>query len=38
LTPDDLIYRMRVRDRFVTGVFELEITEKIDPDKIFMEA
>jgi len=34
VTPDDMIYRMRVRDRFIMRVFELEITEKIDPDKI----
>jgi hypothetical protein len=38
LTPDDFIYRWRVRDRFVVGVFELEITEVIDPDKLITEA
>lgn len=38
LTPDDMIYRLRVRDRFIMRVFELEITERIDPDKILTEA
>lgn len=34
MSPDDFSYRKSVRDRFVGEVFEMEITEIIDPDKL----
>ena len=34
LSADDFIYRKNVRDRFILDVFEMEITEIIDPEKI----
>ncbi len=34
MTPDDFSYRKSVHDRFVAEVFEMEITEIIDPEKI----
>ena len=34
LSPDDYIYRKNVRDRFVLDVFEMEIAEIYDPEKI----
>ena len=34
MTPDDYLYRKNVRDRFITDIFELEITEIIDPESI----
>ena len=34
MSADDFIYRKNVRDRFITEVFEMEISEIIDPDKI----
>ncbi len=37
LSKDDFIYRKSVRDRFVTDVLEMEITEIIDPEKIIKE-
>ena len=32
MSPDDFRYRMNVRDRFLKEVFEMEISEIIDPD------
>ncbi len=37
MSPDDFTYRKSVRDRFIYEVFEMEITEIIDPDKIIKE-
>lgn len=34
LSPDDYTYRESVRDRFVMDIFEMEITDIIDPDGI----
>ena len=34
MTPEDFTYRRSVRDRFIEDVFEMEITEVIDPDGI----
>ncbi|MBQ2695040.1 transcriptional regulator [Candidatus Saccharibacteria bacterium] len=34
LPTDDFLYRQNVRDRFILDVFELEISDIIDPDKI----
>lgn len=34
MTPDDYLYRKNVRDRFITDIFEMEITEIIDPESI----
>lgn len=34
MSPDDFTYRKSVKDRFLAEVFEMEITEIIDPDKI----
>ncbi len=34
MSTDDFTYRKSVRDRFVSEVLEMEITEIIDPDKI----
>ena len=34
MSPDDFTYRVSVKDRFVTEVLEMEISEIIDPDKI----
>ena len=37
LSVDDFIYRSRVRDRFVVGVFDLEKTEVYDPTNLLAE-
>ena len=37
MSVDDFTYRKNVRDRFVGEVFEMEISEIIDPDKIIKE-
>ncbi len=37
MTKDDYLYRRSVRDRFILDVFEMEITDIIDPDKIIKE-
>lgn len=37
LSKDDFLYRKSVRDRFVLEVFEMEISEIIDPEKIIKE-
>lgn len=37
LSKDDFLYRRSVRDRFVLDVFEMEISEIIDPEKIIKE-
>ena len=34
MSPDDYAYRKNVRDRFISDIFELEISEIIDPEKI----
>lgn len=34
MAPDDFTYRRNVRDRFLTDVFEMEISEIIDPEQI----
>ncbi len=34
MSTDDFIYRKNVRDRFILDVFEMEISEIIDPEKI----
>lgn len=34
LSEDDFSYRKSVRDRFILEVFEMELTEVYDPDKI----
>ncbi len=34
MTPEDFTYRKSVRDRFIEDVFEMEITEIIDPENI----
>ncbi len=34
MSPDDFTYRKNVRDRFVMEIFEMEITEIIDPEKL----
>ena len=34
MSPDDFTYRKSVRDRFIMDVFEMEITEIIDPEKL----
>ena len=34
MSPDDFTYRKNVRDRFITEVLEMEISEIVDPDKI----
>lgn len=34
LSVDDFLYRMNVRDRFITDILEMEISEVIDPEKI----
>ncbi len=34
MTPDDFTYRRSVKDRFVMEIFEMEISEIIDPEKI----
>ena len=34
LSLDDYIYRKNVRDRFILDVFEMEIAEIYDPEKI----
>lgn len=37
MSPDDFTYRKSVKDRFITEVLEMEISEIIDPDKIIKE-
>lgn len=37
LTKDDFLYRRSVRDRFILDIFEMEITDIIDPEKIIKE-
>lgn len=37
MSPDDFTYRKNVRDRFVSEIFEMEISEIIDPDKLIKE-
>ncbi len=37
LSADDFLYRKNVKDRFITDIFEMEISEIIDPDKIIKE-
>lgn len=37
MSPDDFTYRKSVKDRFISDVFEMEITEIIDPEKIIKE-
>ena len=37
MTPEDFTYRKSVRDRFVLDIFEMEISEIIDPEKIIKE-
>ena len=34
MTPEDFSYRKSVRDRFVEDIFEMEISEIIDPEKL----
>ena len=34
MSADDFTYRKNVRDRFIEDIFEMEILEIIDPDKI----
>ena len=34
MSADDFIYRKNVRDRFVQDIFEMEITDIYDPEKI----
>ena len=37
MSADDFSYRKSVRDRFIEDIFEMEIAEIIDPDKIIKE-
>lgn len=37
MSPDDFTYRKSVRDRFVAEIFEMEISEIIDPGKLIKE-
>ena len=37
MTPEDFTYRKSVRDRFILDIFEMEISEIIDPEKIIKE-
>ncbi len=34
MSPDDFTYRKRVHDRFVMEIFEMELSEIIDPEKL----
>lgn len=34
MSPDDFSYRKSVKDRFITDIFEMEISEIIDPERI----
>ena len=34
MSADDFIYRKNVRDRFILDIFEMEISEIVDPEKI----
>ena len=34
MSPDDFTYRKSVKDRFLDEIFEMEITEIIDPEKL----
>jgi Fe2+ or Zn2+ uptake regulation protein len=34
MTPDDFTYRKNVNDRFLADIFEMDITEIYDPEKI----
>ena len=37
ISADDYTYRKSVRDRFLTEVMEMDVSETIDPEKIFKE-
>ena len=37
MSADDFTYRKSVRDRFIEDIFEMEIVEIIDPEKIIKE-
>ncbi len=37
MSPDDYNYRVSVHDRFVKEIMEMEVSDKIDPDKILKE-
>ena len=37
MSADDFTYRKSVHDRFIEDIFEMEITEIIDPEKIIKE-
>ncbi len=37
LTKEDFAYRKSVRDRFILDIFEMEISEIVDPEKIIKE-
>ena len=37
MSPDDFSYRVRVHDRFIKEILEMEISEIIDPDKLIKE-
>ena len=37
MSQDDYLYRKSVRDRFLTEVMEMDVSETIDPEKIFKE-
>lgn len=37
MAQDDFTYRKSVRDRFITDIFDMEITEIIDPEKLIKE-
>lgn len=37
MAKDDYLYRLSVRDRFLLDVLEMEIAEKIDPERIIKE-
>lgn len=37
MSVDDFTYRKNVKDRFITEVFEMEISEIIDPEEIIKE-
>lgn len=34
MSPDDFSYRKNVKDRFISEVFEMEISEIVDPDNL----
>ena len=37
MSPDDFTYRKSVRDRFIAEIFEMELTEIVDPEKLIRE-